>query len=370
MGFGWISEEDLLARRQGRMGRRLYAMGPPRGLRHAIFVEQGPALVRAMPSRGAVREGLGEQNGGSRRRVGDDDEGRFIGRVEDLFRQSVMAFVTAGDAAEPAVIRPGVCEAPRDDDEPVGYLVLGKVIVLALHRVGDGRHRAVVRVQAPPFHARFHVHAVDAVEAKAIAQSEAQNGHDCRVVEEIAKGLAPLQKTRSTWRAAKSLDFSGRRQLLLVKQGVERFDFVRAQGVFNHEIALQVEQVLLCFEVFHDGLPMRMWRYSAVPDYSSLCRPTRLFASVALSRLVFDNGFPHDQPISAKFRCLNFSLADQQARVLNGVAEVFSSLVRGHKFLRKPHLAHGISPRDRSISSFRHPTFSRRLTAGKDTDVQ
>ena len=302
--------------------------------------------MRAMPSRGAVREGLGEQNGGSRRRVGDDDEGRFIGRVKYLFWQSVMAFVTAGDAAEPAVIRPGVCEAPRDDDEPVGYLVLGKAIVLALHRVGDGRHRAVVRVQAPPFHARFHVHAVDAVEAKAIAQSEAQNGHDCRVVEEIAKGLAPLQKTRSSWRAAKSLDFSGRRQLLLVKQGVERFDFVRTQGVFNHEIALQVEQVLLCFEVFHDGLPMRMWRYSSVPDYFSLYRPTRLFTtdrSAVLSRLVFDNGFPHDQPISAKFRCLNFSLADQQARVLNGVAEVFSSLVRGHKLLRKPDLAHGLS---------------------------
>lgn len=254
MGFGWLSEEDLLARRQCGVGRRLHAIGPPRGLRHAVFVEQGSALVRGSPCGGAVRQGLGEQNRRPRGRVGDDHVGRFLGRVKYLLGQSVMAFVAAGNTAEPPVIRPRVCEAPRDDHEPVGDFVFGKVIVLALCGIGDGRHRAVVRVQASPVHARFHVHAVDAVEAKAIAQSEAQNGHDFRVVEEVAKGLAPLQKPWPIRRAAKPLALSRRGQLSLVKQGVERCDFVRAQHVLNHDIALQVEQVLLCFEVFHDIL--------------------------------------------------------------------------------------------------------------------
>ena len=147
----------------------------------------------------------------------NDYKGRFFGSIEYLLGQSVVAFVTAGNAAESPVVWPRVCEAPRDDHKAVGDLVFGKIKVFARHGSRNGRHGAVIGVQTPSSHARFHVHAVEAIKAKAVAQSEAQYGHNLRVIEEVAKGFSPLQKARPIRRAAKSLRFARWGQFLLVK---------------------------------------------------------------------------------------------------------------------------------------------------------
>ena len=55
MGFGWLSEENLLARCQFCVGWRLYAIGTPGCVGYAIFVEERAAFVFAVPGRCPVR---------------------------------------------------------------------------------------------------------------------------------------------------------------------------------------------------------------------------------------------------------------------------------------------------------------------------
>ena len=91
--------------------------------------------------------------------------------------------MAAGDTAEATVLRPSISEIPGNDDEALEHLSGRGVVALSGVGAGGERGGAVVRVQLAPLHALGHAHAVEAVEAEAVAEAEAQDGHDGGVVE-------------------------------------------------------------------------------------------------------------------------------------------------------------------------------------------
>ena len=58
-----IAEEDLLTRRQLRIGGRLYAPCLPCHVRNTVFVEQRAPLVLGLPGCRPMCKGLSEQDG-------------------------------------------------------------------------------------------------------------------------------------------------------------------------------------------------------------------------------------------------------------------------------------------------------------------
>ena len=194
---------------------------------------------------------LGEDDDRTGRRGWDDDLGRVLGVVLDSPRRLIAALVAAGDAAEAAVVRTGVGEVPGDDDQAVQHAVFGRVVALAWRQVrGDGRG-AEVGMQTAALHALAHAHAVEAVEAEAVAQPQPQNGHDRRMVEQVAEGLAPLQEPRGGaadgGRTAEARALAGLGDFALVEQGVEGVELIFVESVFDDYVALEIEEVLLEF---------------------------------------------------------------------------------------------------------------------------
>ena len=97
----------------------------------------------------------------------------------------------------------------------------------------------------------MHVHAVDSVEAEAVAEAKAQDWHDLVVVQEIDEGLAPFEEAGAVGGAAEALRLTGGGELLRVQEAVECFDFRRGEGVFDNQVALDVEEVLQEVEIVH-----------------------------------------------------------------------------------------------------------------------
>lgn len=191
------------------------------------------------PSGRPVGQGFGKQSNRASRGRGDDHAGGLFRRVGNGLRQFEMALVATGNAAKAAVVRPGVGQVPSCHDKAVEDLVVAQGVVLARLRPGGGRRGAVVAVQAASGHAVAQTQAVDPVEAKAIAQAEAQHGHDLGMVEQVDEGLAPVQKARAAGGGTKAVAL-GRRQVR-VEQVVEGGHFPGVKDVFEHQIALHVE---------------------------------------------------------------------------------------------------------------------------------
>ena len=149
-------------------------------------------------------------------------------------------------------------------------------VIFARNQISLRSGRAIIGVQAAIRHAFVHVHAVEAIQAKGIAQAHAQHRHDDGVIQQIAEWLAPIEKAgadrrrsvpsrhafrearlrldqrgRQRWRAAETRRVFRRRQVLLVDESVERIHLVGAQGVFDNQIALQIKEILLKFHVNH-----------------------------------------------------------------------------------------------------------------------
>ena len=204
-----------------------------------------------LPGGGAMGQGLGEEDGRAGGCFGDDDAGRVFGGFVDLLGELVVAFVAAGNAAEAALSRAGVGEAPGYDDETVVDLVVAEGDVFTLVRACCRGGGSVVGMEASAGHAFLHVHAVDSVEAEAVAEAKAQDWHDLVVVQEIDEELAPFEEAGAVGGAAEALRLTGGGQLLHVQEAVECFDFRRGEGVFDNQVALDVEEVLQEVEIAH-----------------------------------------------------------------------------------------------------------------------
>ena len=251
VGIAWIAKEDLLTGRQFGVWGRLDAPGRPGYVRDAVFVEEGPAFVLRPPGGGAVGQGLGEEDGRAGGSLGDDDAGRVLGGFVDLLWQLVVALVAAGNAAEAAFTRAGVGEAPGDDNEAVVDLVVAEGDEFAMVCSCGRGGRTVVGVETSAGHSFFHEHAVDSVEAEAVAETKTQDWHDCFVVKQIDEGLAPFEEAGSVGGAAEALGLAWGGELLDVQQAVERLDFRRGEGVFDYQVALDVEKILQQVEIAH-----------------------------------------------------------------------------------------------------------------------
>ena len=237
MRIGRLAKEDLLP--LGQVGRWLHAPAGPGHLRDAVFVEQGAPLVVPVPRGRPVSQSLGEQGDRASRGRGNNHTGGLFRRVGNRLRQYEIALVAAGNAAKSAVVRTGVGQIPSCHDEAVEDLVVAQGIVLARLRSRGGRCWAVVAVQDASGHAVAQTQAVDPVEAEAIAQAEAQYGHNLGVVEQVDEGLAPVQKARASGGGTKAVALC--RRQVRVEQVVESGHFFGVEDVFEHQIALHVE---------------------------------------------------------------------------------------------------------------------------------
>ena len=237
MRIGWFAKEDLPPPSQ--LGRRLHAPVGPGHLRDAVFVEQGTPLVVPVPSGRPVSQGFGKQSNRASRGRGDNHTGGLFGRVGNRLRQDKIALVATGDAAKAAVVRAGVGQVPSRHDKAVEDLVVAQRMVLARLRPGGGRRGTVVAMQGSSGHAVAQTQAVDPVEAEAIAQAEAQYGHDLRMVEQVNEGLAPVQKARAVGGGTKAVALC--RRQVRVEQVVESGHLLDVEDVFEHQIALHIE---------------------------------------------------------------------------------------------------------------------------------
>ena len=126
---------------------------------------------------------------------------------------------------------------------------------------GERFRSAVVRMQPSARHAFAHSHAEDAVEPKAIAELVAHHGHRQGMVHQIDERLPPAQKAGIGFvRAAGHAETIGavgparivgvffrHRRQTFVEDAVQRCHLIFVEHVLNHDVALQVVQVVAQF---------------------------------------------------------------------------------------------------------------------------
>src|SRR5262249_56485452 len=122
--------------------------------------------------------------------------------------------------------------------------------VKALARPGEGVNRgsAVVRVHRPPGLPLLHADSVEAVQPEAVSETEAKNWHDRLMIQQATERLAPVEEAmiRSVpaGRGAKANAFA-RGEALRIDRAIQLGHLRRAENVVNHQIAVQIEEVLL-----------------------------------------------------------------------------------------------------------------------------
>src|SRR6516165_7814504 len=170
MGIRRLGEERLLPRGEPNIGRRKYARPRPRHVGDAILVEESPTLVVRSPRGGSVHHRLGEQDDRSRRYLWNDHaRGLFRGLV-NLARQLEVALVTAGNAPESPVARPGIRKTPGRDRAPLVDAVGGKVEALSWSGKEVGSRSPIVRVHDPHDLPLVHADPVETVQPKTVPE--------------------------------------------------------------------------------------------------------------------------------------------------------------------------------------------------------
>src|SRR5262249_10173363 len=148
----------------------------------------------------------------------------------------IIALVAAGDAAEATVCRTGVGQVPGDDGEPVIHPVPPEMVIL---RWVVRRVAAMERQRPRPL---SQVDAVIVIEPEAVAAEDREARQDGGRVQQTAERLAPAQEAAEAAFAALQ---AWLRQRLLVDPPVQRAHLIRRQDIFQDQVSLQIEQILL-----------------------------------------------------------------------------------------------------------------------------